>query len=200
MCPWRLRVSTMLCSRPSSSPNRACKTALATASGAAEVAGAPCRCGLPGPFSACHRHLRRHAVSGRDLDHRPRAKAEEPATPDFTRRQDHGIAAQVPAHSRQGLLHRLGPVGFRSHRPCFLSITAVRTAKLLTSDGLARSSDFQSGRRLSGSYEWPPSWCRWSPARAPLQPRCPGPRPVYRAGYRADSGRPAGASRRGSGP
>ena len=44
----------------------------------------------------------------------PRPKSRLPR--DLARRQDQGVAAQVPAHSRQGLLHRLGAVGFRSHQ------------------------------------------------------------------------------------
>ena len=50
-----------------------------------------------------------------DLDHGPGPKTEEPPAADLARCQDHGVAAQVPAHARQRLLHRLGPVGFRSH-------------------------------------------------------------------------------------
>ena len=70
------------------------------------------------PRPARDRRIGRHGVGGRDLDQRPRTQAEQPAAPDLARRQDHGVAAQVPAHPRQGLLHRLGAVGFRSHQPC----------------------------------------------------------------------------------
>ena len=78
-----------------------------------------------------------HAIGGRDLDQRARPQAEEPAAPDLARRQDHGVAAQVPPHARQGLLHRLGPVGFRSHRHGVLS---PRVRSLLESDDRLRLS------------------------------------------------------------
>ena len=60
-------------------------------------------------------------------------QAEEPTAPDLARRQDHGVAAEVPPHPREGLLHRPGPVGSRRIRRFlvfFVSEMAHRTTGL----------------------------------------------------------------------
>ena len=100
-----------------------------------------------------------HRVGRDHLDQRLGPETKEPPAADLARRQDQGVAAQVPPHSRQGLLHRLGAVGFRSHQHCLFS----------TLFSLVWASDLAFMRR-------PPWWRRWSRPRAPPRQRCPGSR------------------------
>ena len=125
-------------SRPSRAAGRVVRQpAPATPADAGELAVAADRAGPP--VTSCSEGIVSVAMTSTSA-RGPETK--EPPPPDFARGQDQGVAAQVPPHSRQGLLHRLGAVGFRSHHAL---------PRILDSQRLLNQRDFSLGKGLRGS-------------------------------------------------